>query len=132
MRFFRRVLRASASAGESSSLRNSTLPFLPLRTLPSASAFSVRLADSRAAISPGEGLVSGAPGLPGGTAALPGPLPFALTVFAVAGAGVFETTGGLRPITPARDLTGVLLERFCGALREVRALALGEDFFFFG
>src|SRR5438132_1172502 len=58
MRFFRRVLRASASAGESSSLRNSTLPFLPLRTLPSASAFSVRLADSRAAISPGEGLRS--------------------------------------------------------------------------
>src|SRR6266700_3380663 len=131
MRFLRRVLRASASAGESSSLRNSTLPFLPLRTLPSASAFSVRLADSRAAISPGEGLLSGAPGLPGGTAALAGPLPLVLTVFAVGSAGVFETNVGLRPIAPPRDLTVVLVERFCGALREVRSLALGEDFFFF-
>ncbi len=59
MRFFSRVLRASASAGVSSTLRNST-PFLPLRTLPSASAFSVRRADSRAAISPAVGLTGAA------------------------------------------------------------------------
>src|SRR5438034_3408610 len=75
MRFLRRVLRASASAGVSSTLRSST-PFLPLRTLPSASAFSVRRADSRAAISPAVGLTAAvaAPALadvPCGPAGLP-------------------------------------------------------------
>src|SRR6266704_3056255 len=87
MRFLRRVLRASASAGDNSSLRNSTLPFLPLRTLPSASAFSVRLAESRAAISPGDGLTAAG----AATAALP-PLPFAFEIaFAALAPGLSGT-----------------------------------------
>ena len=49
-------LRASTSAGVSSTLRGSTPPFLPLRPLPSASASSVRLPADRAAISPADGL----------------------------------------------------------------------------
>src|SRR5208283_3070813 len=73
MRFLSRVLRASASAGVSSTLRTSTPPFLPLLALPSASAFSVRLAERRAAISPALGLPGAAamPALPaaGGTLA---------------------------------------------------------------
>src|SRR5437763_13999996 len=60
MRFLRRVLRASASAGVSSTLRSSTPPFLPLRTLPSASAFSWRRAERRAAISPAVGFAPAA------------------------------------------------------------------------
>src|SRR5208283_3278158 len=74
MRFLSRVLRASASAGVNSTLRSSTPPFFPLLALPSASAFSVRLAESRAAISPALGLPGAAatPALPGAAATLAG------------------------------------------------------------
>src|SRR5271165_6350546 len=93
MRFLSRVLRASASAGVSSTLRNSTPPFLPLLAFPSASAFSVRLAERRAAISPALGLPGAAatPALPtvGGT--LGGILAIGLAALA---AGLAATLGG--------------------------------------
>src|SRR5271167_2884473 len=93
MRFLSRVLRASASAGVNSTLRISTPPFLPLLTLPSASAFSVRLAERRAAISPALGLPGAVatPALPtvGGT--LAGIFAIGLVGFA---AGLATTLGG--------------------------------------
>src|SRR5208283_3952233 len=93
MRFLSRVLRASASAGVNSTLRSSTPPFLPLLALPSASAFSVRLADRRAAISPALGLpgVAATPALPG----TGGPFAWILaTGLPGFGAGLAATLGG--------------------------------------
>src|SRR5208282_1911578 len=92
MRFLSRVLRASASAGVNSTLRSSTPPFLPLLALPSASAFSVRLAESRAAISPALGLPGAGttPALPGATATLAGIFATGLAAF---GAGLATTLG---------------------------------------
>src|SRR5271170_403325 len=93
MRFLSRVLRASASAGVNSTLRSSTPPFLPLLALPSASAFSVRLAERRAAISPALGLLGAAatPALPGAAVTLAGSLAIGLAAF---GAGLATTLGG--------------------------------------
>src|SRR5271165_6454127 len=93
MRFLSRVLRASASAGVNSTLRSSTPPFFPLLALPSASAFSVRLAESRAAISPALGLPGAAatPALPGAAATLAGILATGLAAF---GTGLAATLVG--------------------------------------
>src|SRR5271170_2279044 len=120
MRFLSRVLRASASAGVNSTLRISTPPFLPLLTLPSASAFSVRLAERRAAISPALGLPGGTatPALPGAAATLAGILVIGLAAF---GAGLATTFG--RTFTGALPATLRLL-----AFDRSRAWALDLPF----
>src|SRR5207248_10914001 len=63
-------------------LRSSTPPFLPLRALPSASAFSWRRAERRAAISLAVGLPPGAAVLIGAVCGAAPALPVALTDFA--------------------------------------------------
>src|SRR5208283_436012 len=110
MRFLSRVLRASASAGVSSTLRTSTPPFLPLLAFPSASAFSVRLAESRAAISPALGLPGAAatPALPAVGGTLVGILAIGLPALA---AGLSATLGGA--FDGALRLAGFDFSRTC-------------------
>src|SRR5579864_8455488 len=113
MRFLSRVLRASASAGVSSTLRSSTPPFLPLLALPSASAFSVRFAERRAEISPALGLpgATATPAFPGAGCTLAEPLTSGLAGF---GTGLIATLGGVFAWVPRA--AGFDLLRACEGL----------------